>query len=539
MARSFFVALYLLLLSFNPVLMAQSTYDITNYGAQPDTSINSSKAIQLAIDMAHQNGGGMVYFPPGNYMSGTIVLKTNVRLHLEAGAILYASLKEVDYENDFIVYKKDDSGKAAGEGTPVLIYAKNAQNIGIEGKGTIHGRARRTYEPLKQVDGFIKDITENAQQSGVEMKMHYKVKPYTCMVFLESCEDVRVRDISLVESTDWTLHFKWSNRIFIEGIFLESSLEAGVNADGIDIDGCQDVVISNCIISTGDDAIVLKSTMTDGRFEACENVTVSNCTLVSTSTALKLGTESYGDFKHITFNNCTIRNTNRGLSIVIRDGATVDHVLFSNITLETDRKDFYWWGNGDPIWLVVKKRYPDSQIGTIQNVTFQNISGIGQGTSKLEGFPGQKSIKQIKMDNVHLSMQAEGLPDKRADHIFAVSDAENIQIHNSSFRWELNEGKEEKWESSIALDQVSGFTLKNTQFNVLPKHAFPLIKGHQLERALFSGILVENPVKTLFGFTGKDSQAIQITQVRAFGNIQQWQQLGKEVKEKNIKIDLN
>ena len=89
-----------------------------------------------------------------------------------------------DFENDFMIYKKDDSGKGAGESTPVLIYAKDAKNISIEGKGTIHGRARRTYEDLKQVDGFIADITENARQSGVEMKMYYKVKPYTCMVLL-------------------------------------------------------------------------------------------------------------------------------------------------------------------------------------------------------------------------------------------------------------------------------------------------------------------------------------------------------------------
>ncbi|MEM6378703.1 MAG: glycosyl hydrolase family 28 protein, partial [Bacteroidota bacterium] len=461
MTRSFLFILLSFCTGIFTNLEAQSTYNVLQFGTKQDTTINSAAAIQLAIDKAHQNGGGMVYFPPGSYMSGTIVLKSNVRLHLEAGATLYASLSEKDYENDFTVYKKDDSGKAAGEGTPVLIYAKDAKRIGIEGEGSIHGRARRTYEDLKQVDGFIADITEHARKTGIEMKMYYKVKPYTCMVFLESCEDIRIRDISLIESTDWTLHFKWSNRIFVEGIYLESSLEKGVNADGIDVDGCKDVVISNCIISTGDDAIVLKSTITDGKYESCENVTVSNCTLVSTSTGLKLGTESHGDFKHIVFNNCTIRNTNRGLSIVIRDGATVDHVLFSNITLETDRKHFNWWGNGDPIWLVVKKRYPDSRIGKIQNVSFQNISGIGQGTSKIEGFPGQKSIQNIKMENVHLSLQAEDFPDKRADHILSISDAEKIFISNSSLRWDLTQGIEAKWESAIALNQVKGFALRN------------------------------------------------------------------------------
>ena len=489
-------------------LQSQSIYNVIQYGAQLDTTINSAQAIQSAIDNAFQNGGGMVYFPPGQYLSGTIVLKSNVRLHLEAGATLFASLKEKDYENDFTVYKKDDSGKAAGEGTPVLIYAKNAKNIGIEGKGTIHGRARRTYEDLKNVDGFIADITENARQSGIEMKMYYKVKPYTCMVFLESCQDIRIRDISLIESTDWTLHFKWSNRIYVEGIYLESSLDKGVNADGIDVDGCKDVVISNCMISTGDDAIVLKSTITDGRYESCENVTVTNCTLVSTSTALKLGTESHGDFRHIAFNNCTIRNTNRGLSVVVRDGATVDQLLFSNITLETDRKHFNWWGNGDPIWLVVKKRYPDSRIGAIQNVTFKNIRGIGQGTSKIEGFPEMKQIKNILLDNVHLGIQAEDKVDKRANHIFQISDAQGVAITNSSLLWDDSRGTEPQWGNSIALINANEVELKHLTLNGNPVQTKPLVWIQNSQNLILERIESKTPASTLTSVTGKLSKGI-------------------------------
>ena len=509
-----------LILCLGLSLQGQTTYSVIQFGAEQDTSFNSANAIQQAIDMAHLNGGGKVYFPPGDYMSGTLVLKSNVRLQLEAGATLYASLKEKDYENDFTVYKKDDSGKAAGEGTPVLIYAKGAKNIGIEGKGTIHGRARRTYEDLKQVDGFIADITENAKQAGIEMKMYYKVKPYTCMVFLESCEDIRIQDISLIESTDWTLHFKWSNRIYVDGIYLESSLDKGVNADGIDIDGCQDVVISNCIISTGDDAIVLKSTITDGRYESCENITVNNCTLVSTSTALKLGTESHGDFRHITFNNCTIRNTNRGLSVVIRDGATVDHLLFSNITLETDRKHFNWWGNGDPIWLVVKKRYPDSRVGEIKNVTFQNITGIGQGTSKIEGYPDMKRISNIRLDNVHLSLQAEDKPDKRARQIFEISDAEDISIRNASLHWDASNGTEPKWSNSISLINTSGVQLKNLGLNTNPRQDFPLISVSKTSDILIQGVESSTEAGLLLEVQDSASKHIILSANNLYGKIQ-------------------
>ncbi|NQZ77755.1 MAG: hypothetical protein HRT61_16870 [Ekhidna sp.] len=493
------------------VAISQAVYNVLDFGVKQDSTINSAKEIQAAIDKANQEGGGMVYFPPGVYMSGTIVLKSNVRFHLESGATLYASLKEKDFENDFKIYKKDDSGKGAGASTPVLIYAKDSKNISIEGKGTIHGRARRTYEDLKQVDGFIADITENARQSGVEMKMYYKVKPYTCMVFLESCEFVNIRDVSLIESTDWTLHFKWSNRVFVEGIYLESSLEKGVNADGIDVDGCKDVVISNSIITAGDDAIVLKSTYTDGDYESCENVAVSNCTLVSTSTALKIGTESYGDFRHITFNNCTIRNSNRGLSVVVRDGATVEDLLFSNITLETDRKHFNWWGNGDPIWLVVKKRRETSKIGEIKNVTFQNVTGIGQGTSKIEGFPEMKRISNIRLDNVHLRMEAEDKPDKRATHIFEVSDAENVTLTNSSLLWDATNGTEEKWVSSVSLVNSVGIQLKNLNLNANPKSEQPLIVTNNASDVLLNGVESRNKVQTLLKVGGEDSKEIVLS----------------------------
>lgn len=309
------------------------------------------------------------------------------------------------------------------------------------------------------MDGFIADETENARRAGVAMKKYYKVPPYTCMIFLEDCEQITIRDVSLIESIDWTMHFKWCRRLFVQGVYIFSSLEAGVNADGIDIDGCQDVVISDCIIQTGDDSIVLKSTITGEDYQNCENITVTNCSLVSTSTGLKLGTESFGDFRHITFNNCVIRNSNRGLSIVVRDGGTVSDVLFSDITIETDRKPFFWWGDGDPIWLVIRKRNPDSRIGKIQNVTFQNIIAHGQGTSKLEGFPGEQPLENIRLQNVQLHLSAEDLPDKRATNIFRAHNVNGLFLSDVTLRWDTRQGVEPKWSSALVLEKIDGLEM--------------------------------------------------------------------------------
>jgi hypothetical protein len=503
--KNFMIAAWLVLLVASCDKAPKHVFNVRDYGAPDDTTSMATEAIQKAIDKCTASGGGEVYFPPGEYLAGTIVLKDNVTLYLESGATLFASQDTNHYKNDFIVIKSDDSGKEGAGETPVFIYAKGAKNIGIKGKGTIHGQARRTYEDLKKVDGFIEEVTHNARKAGVEMKMYYKVPPFVCLVFLESCNHVTIRDVSMIESTDWTLHFKWSDRIFVDNVYIESSLEEGVNSDGIDIDGCKDVVITNSIISTGDDAIVLKSTMTYPNYRDCENVTVNNCVLTSTSTALKLGTESYGDFRNITFNNCVIRNTNRGLSIVVRDGALVENVMFSDITIETNRKHFNWWGNGDPIWLVVKKRFPDSKIGTIRNINFNNIIAYGQGTSKIEGYPGHP-MENIRLKNVQFHMFPEDYPDKRADDAFYASEVKGLNLRDVCATW--NEDPEPAWRNAFTFEKVDRLRLSGLEGAVPPIGDGAFIEMQSVNDALIENCRPGKGTDVFLRLNGSDNASI-------------------------------
>lgn len=517
-------------------IYAQQIWDMRAMGLiANDTTQNQQKIIQSVVDKCNLSGGGTVYFPPGDYMTGTIVLKSNVNLHLEAGATLYASLNPADYENEFIVYKAFSSGKAANEPTPVLIYAKDAINISITGMGKIHGRARRTYDPLEKVDGFIKEETELARAAGVEMKMYYKVRPYTCMVFLESCKNVKIQDVTMEESTDWTLHFKWCQQVVVNGVKIYSDLEKGVNADGIDIDGCKDVLVSDCIIKTGDDAIVLKSTATEGRFESCERVAVTNCTLVSTSTALKLGTESFGDFRHILFSNCVITDTNRGLGIIVRDGGTVSDVAFSNITLETNRKHFNWWGNGDPIWIVIKKRSADSKIGTVENVRFENIYGVGQGTSKLEGFDASHSLKNIQFRNVQLVLEPEQSLDKRSDNILSAHDVSGLTFAGASFIWAENKNQN-SWQSNMLLRDVRALRLEDVTVSGFEKQKAPAIQLTDVSEALIVGVESKNEINTLIEIKGNATKHIVLNNLNLLERSQKVIVQGKEVEQNQISM---
>lgn len=441
MKKNIILSILMLILAA-PLMAINQWANVCDYGASGSKESNATVALQKAIDDCHLKGGGTVYLPAGNYTCGTIIMKSNVTLWLEAGATIWGSRVAEDFSQ--ASHAGNLSGFEHSSQTPILIYAKDAKNIAIRGRGSIHARAEREYLPLVSVDAFIADETEKARLAGVEMKQYYKKDPATCMIYIVDCENVLIEDVELIESSGWTLHLQWTNKINIRGCRIYSSLIAGVNADGIDIDGCKDVCISDCIIKTGDDAIVLKTTLKEGRTETCENITVSNCVLTSTSAALKIGTETYADFRYVSFSGCIIRDTNRAMSIVVRDGATVSNVSFSDIMLETNRKHFNWWGNGDPIWLVVKKRTPDSRIGRIDQVSFTNISGVGQGTSILEGYSAEHPLGCIRFNHVDLRIEPESTPDKRAVHAFKACFVEEMSLHDVLFSWQ-GKRKEPNW----------------------------------------------------------------------------------------------
>lgn len=504
-----FPALFLFFIAF---VNAQNPnyFSVQQFGAKGQMDVPVTKNIQQAIDKCAETGGGVIYFPPGNYLMGRIELKDNITLHLEAGAIIWASHDTNDYKSNNAMKKSYESGEMPSGDVPVLIYANKAKNISIEGKGAINGRGQRTFEPLKIVDSFTKDETENARKAGINLKMYYKVPPFTNMIILDDCENVSIQDVSLIESTSWTLHFKWCKKVHVERIYIESSLESGVNADGIDVDGCKDVLIDNCIVKTGDDAIVLKTTRTpDGKTQSCENVVVTNCSLTSTDSGLKLGTESYADFSHIIFSNCVLRNTNRAISIIIRDGATVSDVLYSNISIECNRKYYFWWGNGDPLWLVVRKRNPNSKVGTIKNVSFEHIMAHAQGTTNIEGFAGTP-LENITFSDFQIFMDPEGQPDKRTADAFHAHDVIELTLKDVKVKW--NTGKTEPmWRNAFSFENVNGLYLSQLVGNQAPTKKGGMIALNNVQNAIIDRCLPYEPGSPFLQLNGEQTKKILVS----------------------------
>ncbi|MHC4167473.1 MAG: glycoside hydrolase family 28 protein, partial [Planctomycetota bacterium] len=318
---------------------AQKIYDVRDCGAKADGKTLCTSAIQKAIDQCSKDGGGTVYLAPGTFLSGTIYMKTGVTLRLDAGSTLLGSKDLKDYPptvQAFRSYTDNYTDKS-------LIYAEKAERIAIIGSGTIDGQ-------------------------GGSFKGPYKVRPYTIR-FIE-CRNITVEDITLRNSPMWMQHYLACDDVRISGVTVRSRVNN--NNDGINIDSCRRVVISDCNISSGDDAIVLKSTSA----RICRDVTVSNCVVSSRCNGLKMGTESNGGFKNIVMTGCAIYDTRlAGVALEIVDGGTMDRVVVSNITMDKI---------GAPIFLRLGNRArrfrKDTEkpgVGAMRNITISNIEATG------------------------------------------------------------------------------------------------------------------------------------------------------------------
>ncbi|HTF20385.1 MAG TPA: glycosyl hydrolase family 28 protein [Chryseolinea sp.] len=422
------------------------TFNVRNFGATGNRKDNATKPFRDAIDACTKAGGGTVNVPAGEYTVGTVQLRDNVTLHLEAGATLFASQATSDYI----------------EGSDALIFAENAGNISVIGKGTIDGLARYDYDNVRGADIEIAKEQEIARQAGVEMKRYYRSREAMniFLVVLNDCTNVQLSDVSFIHAPLWTVRLNDCNRVSVRGVYIFSDLEKGVNADGIDICSSKNVVISDSIITTADDAIVLKAIARNGRrANTVENVTVTNCVLTSSSTALMIGTETEADIKHIIFSNCVIRNSNKGFGINVQDGALVSDVIISNLTIETSRRHWNWWGSAEMCKFVLKKRTEASPLGRIRDIFMDNIMVRARGTTTITGHAGQP-LENIRMTNVRLFMDVENAKDKRASDAIRIENVKGLELRGVSVEWNGSE-VEPAWQSALVLKNVSNFNVDN------------------------------------------------------------------------------
>ena len=345
---------------------------VRDFGARGDGLALETKALQAAIEACARAGGGVVYVPPGKYLTGTLFLKSHVTLHLSAGATLLGSSNLEDYPVTVPSVRSYTDTYTERS----LIYGENLENVTLEGRGVIDGQGGRFQGP-------------------------YKVRPY--LVRLIASRDVTVRDVTLKDSAMWVQHYLACDGLSVEGLRVESRCNA--NNDGLDIDGCQRVRVAHCDIRSGDDAIVLKSTLD----RPCRDVVISNCVLSSDCNAFKIGTESNGGFEDIILSNCSIYDTRlAGLALEMVDGGSLERVTISDVTMRNVRGAvFIRLGNRARPF---KSGAARPGMGRLRQVRISNVQADGADSigCSITGLPEQ-AVEDISLDNISISFSGGGL----------------------------------------------------------------------------------------------------------------------------------
>ncbi|MBQ9802009.1 MAG: right-handed parallel beta-helix repeat-containing protein [Clostridia bacterium] len=336
-----------------------------DFGAMGDGIALDSKAIQKAIDACFEAGGGTVYIPEGKYLCGTMHLKTNVHIWLDKGATILGSKNREDfdrYEEDAANTEFQDRSHSFFHHS--LFHADGANDIALTGFGKIDMQS--AWEDL--------DFTEFPGSKGCHWCRGCKV------VAFKECTNVVIRDLVIRNATDLAVYVAGCENVTISGLNLFS------HVDGISPDSCKNVVISDCIVDTGDDAIVPKCSYTLGRFKSMENLTVANCVVRSTASAIKFGTESNSAFINTTITGCTVYDTRlEGLFIMTADGARVEGLSISNITMRNVAV---------PIALLVSNRARGPEgtaIGEMKNISISNVIVTGPYTETIHATMAQNS----------------------------------------------------------------------------------------------------------------------------------------------------
>ncbi len=346
-----------------------ATYDIREYGAVSDTTRLSTAAIQKAIDTCHAAGGGTVLIPAGTYKTGSIILRSYVTMHLENGATIYGSTDIADYTpvtTDYVSLRTVTP-------TIQLIYADNASHIAISGQGTIDGRGK-AFPKLSWNDEGI-------------------TRPH--LLRFIRCSDITISGVTLKNSGCWMQHYLACDRLKIDGITVIN--RNNFNNDALDLDGCHEVTVSNMIADSDDDGITLKSTSP----RLCEDITISNCVVSSHCNAIKLGTETNGGFRNINIRGIAVKPSadqssryfglptgHSAISLEIVDGGSMTNVNVSDITI---------LGTESPIFIRLANRarpyspsVPIDSIGSISGVCLHDIiiDGAGPTGCSITGVEG-------------------------------------------------------------------------------------------------------------------------------------------------------
>jgi polygalacturonase len=484
-----------------------------------------TEAIQKAIDKAEKEGGGTIYFPAGNYLTGALRLKNNITIHLEAGSVLRFS-DNFDHYLPFVQLRWE--GTVMNSFSP-LLYAKDVENVTITGRGTIDGQGKAWWTELYRIETAKEKLpltkyqimTQEANE-GLETAPYYQRtrdflfhRPPLFQAF--NCKNVRIEGITVQNSPFWTINPAFCDNVTIDGVTIFNP--ESPNTDGINPTSCKNVHISNSHISVGDDCITIKSGRdADGRKWATptENVTITNCTMLSGHGGVVIGSEMSGGIKKITISNCVFDGTDRGIRIKAARGRggvveeiRVSNIVMDNIKLEAIMLNLFYDKN--TVVEPVSERTPIFRNIHISNITGTNVNTAG----RVLGIP-EMPIQNLSFSDINIDAQ-QG---------FSIHTAKDVQFHNVNVNTAIGASFKIENSKNIILDNVSTTkSIKDT----------PVIKLNNVSNVLINNNFPFSSTDVFLEADGGETKAIYLKN-NAFDNVKTVLRKGKDLKTKiNLK----
>jgi len=492
----------------------KDTLTIKKYGAVSDGNTLNTKSINAAIDALSKKGGGVVLIPSGLWLTGPVVLKNNINLHLAAGATLLFTADKNEYP---LV-------EANWEGLPQMrnqspISATNASNIAITGNGIIDGNGdgwrmvkkdklnETQWKKLVESGGLVSEDKKTwypsektlkgskMQNSGAispekDAAFYESIKDFLRpnLVLLTSCKYILLEGVTFQNSPAWCLHPLMCENLTVRNVFVKNPWYAQ-NGDGIDAESCKNVLIENTVFDVGDDALCMKSGRdAEGRKRGMptENVIIRNCTVYAAHGGFVIGSEMSGGARNIYVNNCTFIGTDIGLRFKttrgrggIVENIFIKDIYMKDIPAEAILFDMYYMAK-DPVALAGEKR-------ELPKVEFKPVD---ETTPQFRNF----HISNVYCNGAEKGIYVRGLPEMHVKDIVL----ENMVIQAKK---------------GIDVQEASGITFKNIK--IISAETNPVIDIVQSDKLVFDNITYKDGAELLFRVSGERSGGISIKNTNA------------------------
>ncbi|MCD0466955.1 glycoside hydrolase family 28 protein [Flavobacterium sp. ENC] len=516
------ILIILCFITFNAAFANDGWLNILNEGGN-NKGIICTDAIQKAIEKASQKGGGTIFFPAGEYLTGALKLKSNITIYLDSGALLKFS----DNFDDYLPFVEMRYEGIVMQSFSPLFYAKDAENITIKGRGVIDGQGKAWWNEVYRIETAKEPLPLTKyqkmweeQNKGLFTEPYYKRtidKKFFRPSFFQTynCKNILVEGVTFQNSPFWTINPEFCDNVTITGVTIFNPHSP--NTDGINPSSCKNVHISNCHISVGDDCITIKSGRDrDGRkyARATENVTITNCTMLSGHGGVVIGSEMSGGIKKVTISNCVFDGTDRGIRIksargrggVVED-IRVDNIVMKNIKEEAIVLSLFYDKD-------TKEEPVTEKTPIFRNIHMSNITG--SNVNKAASILGIKEmpIQNITFSNINMDAK-EG---------FTVNTATEVEFHDVKINASVG--------SSFKISDSKNLILDNTGSST-PIKGVPVIKLDNVSNMMINNNFPFTATDIFMEADGKETKGIYLKN-NVFNNVNTIVKKGAALDKKAI-----